>query len=397
MEGSGTIPTEAQVEILCRLIGFDTVSRNSNLALIAWIEGYLAEHGITSVRMPEASGQKAGLVATIGPAGVPGYALSGHTDVVPVEGQAWSGDPFTARVEAGRVIGRGAADMKGFVACMLAAVPEMVAKPLTRPITLVFSYDEEIGCQGVRPMLEQIARWPVRPLGCFVGEPTGMGVVTGHKHKLSKRAVVTGRTGHSSRAPEAVNAAEYAARLVAFVSDMGRRLAEEGPRDPLYDVPHTTAHVGRLQGGTQLNIVPHHAEFDFEFRAVAEDDPFALFAEVQDEAARLSAQMQAVAPEAGIRFEDHSHVPGLDTDWQSEIVRLAQRLSGIPEGRNAPAKVAYSTEGGLFETLAGIPAVVCGPGSIEQAHKADEYIEIAQLRACGALLSRLIAHCRGNA
>ncbi|MEO0993573.1 MAG: acetylornithine deacetylase [Pseudomonadota bacterium] len=376
-------------EILARLIGFDTVSARSNLDLIAWVESYLAEHGVASRRVPDETGAKASLIATIGPEDQPGWVLSGHTDVVPVEGQAWSSDPFEARVEGGRLYGRGAADMKGFLACALAAVPRAAAAPLTRPIHLAFSYDEEVGCVGVRPMLAEMAGWAVRPLGCIVGEPSEMQVITGHKHKLSKTVVVEGLTGHSSRAPEAVNAVEYAARLVAFISDLGRRLRANGPRDALYDVAHTTAHVGRLAGGTQLNIVPERCSFDFEFRAVPGDDPHALLAEVEAEAARLTAEMQAVAPETGIRFEPYSHIPGLETDPGAEIAVLVKRLAG----RNDHAKVAYSTEGGLFAEMAGVPAVICGPGSIREAHKPDEFIALSQLADCDAFLERLIAEC----
>ncbi|MEM1298609.1 MAG: acetylornithine deacetylase [Pseudomonadota bacterium] len=381
----------SSTDILAELIGFDTVSRNSNLELVAWVEDYLAGHGVTSRRIPDETGEKASLIATIGPLGVPGYVLSGHTDVVPVDGQDWSSDPFEAHVADGLLYGRGACDMKGYLACVLAAVPAMVAAPLAQPIHIAFSYDEEVGCTGVRPMLHEMADWDVTPAGCFVGEPTNMQVVTGHKHKISKRVVVRGRTGHSSLAPQAVNAAEYAARLVTFVSDMGRQLATSGARDELYDMPHTTAHVGRFTGGTQLNIVPHHAEFDFEFRAVGADDPVAMVEDVRAEADRLEAEMQAVDPETGIDFHPYSHVVGLDTEPEADITVLAKRLAG----RNDHAKVAYTTEGGLFADIAGIPTVICGPGSIEQAHKADEFIALAELEKCDRLLAALIAHCQG--
>ncbi len=380
---------ENAISILSTLIGFDTVSHKSNLELVSWVEDYLAQHGVSARRIHDDTGEKASLLATIGPVDVPGYVLSGHTDVVPVEGQAWTTDPFIARVLDGRLYGRGACDMKGYLACVLEAVPRMVAAELHQPLHIAFSYDEEVGCTGVRPMLHEMAAWHVRPAGCFVGEPTNMGVVTGHKHKISKRVVVHGRTGHSSLAPQAVNAVEYAARLVAHISDMGRGLASDGPRDPLYDVAHTTAHVGRMTGGTQLNIVPHHAEFDFEFRAVAGDDPEALVADVMAEARRIEADMQAVDPETRIDFLPYSHIVGLDTCPDAEIAVLAKRLAG----RNDHAKVAYTTEGGLFTDIAGIPTVVCGPGSIEQAHKADEFIALNELEKCGQFLDALIRNC----
>ncbi|MEM6624551.1 MAG: acetylornithine deacetylase [Pseudomonadota bacterium] len=377
-------------DILAQLISFDTVSARSNLPLIDWVEGFLAEHGVAARRIPDETGEKASLIATLGPSDAPGYVLSGHTDVVPVMGQDWSSDPFQARLEDGRLYGRGACDMKGYLACVLAAVPQMAAANLARPLHLAFSYDEEVGCTGVRPMLHQMADWPVQPAGCFVGEPTSMQVVTGHKHKISKRVVVRGRTGHSSLAPLAVNAAEYAARLITYVSDLGRDLAENGPSDALYDVGHTTAHVGRMTGGTQLNIVPHHAEFDFEFRAVPGDDPVELVAGVRAEADRLQARMQAIDPETGIDFYDYSHIAGLDTAPDAPITGLAKRLAG----RNDHAKVAYTTEGGLFTEIAGIPTVVCGPGSIEQAHKADEFIALSELDKCDRFLANLLDHCR---
>ncbi|MGF1502039.1 MAG: acetylornithine deacetylase [Paracoccaceae bacterium] len=383
-----TNPADSR-EILARLIGFDTVSNRSNLGLIDWVEGVLGDQGVSAERVWDASGEKAGLIATIGPPEVPGLVLSGHTDVVPVAGQDWTSDPFEARLAEGRLHGRGAADMKGFLACCLAAVPAMRAAPLARPIHLVFSWDEEVGCLGVRPMLARISEWAVRPAGCIVGEPTEMRVVIGHKHKLAKRVTVAGRAAHSSLAPEAVNAVEYAARLIAAISRIGRRLMAEGARDTLYDVAHTTAHVGTVEGGTALNIVPESCSFAFEFRAIAEDDPRTLLAEIEAEARRLEDEMRAVASEARIVFSDYSHIVGLDTAAEAEIVALAKRLAG----RNDHAKVAYTTEGGLFAE-GGISTVVCGPGSIAEAHRADEWIALDQLAACDRFLAGLIAHCR---
>jgi acetylornithine deacetylase len=386
---AGMSRLQKTTEILDALVGFDSTSRNSNLPVVAWIEDYLDRLGVVHERIPDQSGNKANLWATIGPAGPAGYILSGHTDVVPVDGQDWSNDPFRLTERGGRLYGRGATDMKGFLACCLAAVPEM--RQLARPIHLAFSHDEEVGCVGVRNLIAQLQARAVKPAGCFVGEPTGMNVVIGHKGKRSFRVSVRGRTCHSSLAPEGVNAVEFAARLIVVIRDMAERFARDGARDPLYDVPFTTTHTGVVQGGTALNIVPDLCRFDFEFRSIAADDVEALAGEVMAYSReRLEPQMQAIAPEAGISFEVISGFPGLDTPEAGEVVGLAKSLAG----RNDHGKVAYGTEGGLF-AQAGIPTVVIGPGSIEQAHKADEFIVASELAACGDFLDRLIAHCRG--
>jgi len=377
------------ISILEKLVAFDSVSSKSNLPIISWIEEYLASFGVPSTRVPNQTGDKASLYATIGPSDQSGYVLSGHTDVVPVEGQDWSSDPFMLELRDGLAFGRGTCDMKGFLACVLSALPAMQSARLKIPFILVFSYDEEVGCTGVRPLLAEMSQWPVLPRGCIVGEPTSMDVVIGHKEKLSKRVVVTGLTGHSALAPKAVNAAEYAARLVTAISDIGRRLATSGPRDDLYDVPHTTAHVGRFSAGTQLNIVPGHAEFDFEFRAVAADSTSALMAEVEDFARELEKQMQQIYKESRIEFLAYSEIPGLDTGAGDELVAMVKHIAG----RNSHGKVAFSTEAGLFDQMAGVTTIVCGPGSIAEAHKADEYISIDQLNSCDKFLLALIDHC----
>src|SRR5215471_13868740 len=288
------------ISVLESLVGFDTTSRNSNLALIGWVEGYLDRLGVGHARVPDETGTKANVWATIGPADKPGYILSGHTDVVPVDGQSWSSDPFRLAQRDGRLYGRGATDMKGFLACCLAAVPDMVARPLARPIHLAFSYDEEVGCVGVRGLISRLERAPVNPIGCFVGEPTEMNVVIGHKAKRSLRVTVHGKTCHSSLAPMGVNAVEYAARLIVKIREINDRLARSGARDPLYDVPHTTGHTGTVQGGTALNIVPDACISEFEFRPLAADDLESLVDEVTSYArGMLEPQMKAVAAGAG--------------------------------------------------------------------------------------------------
>jgi acetylornithine deacetylase len=377
------------IEILEALVGFDTTSRNSNLPLIDWTEGYLDRCGVAYERIPDQAGIKANIWATIGPADKPGYILSGHSDVVPVDGQSWASDPFRLSRRDGRLYGRGATDMKGFVACCLAAVPAIAARRLARPIHLAISYDEEVGCIGVRDIIARIEELPVKPAGCFVGEPSLMGVIIGHKSKRSLRVNVRGHTVHSSLAPQGVNAVEYAARLIARIRDISERLAREGARDPLYDVPFTTGHTGLVHGGTALNIVPDGCTFEFEFRAIGADDVNALVEEVVSYSREtLEPAMKAVAPETGITFEDRSGFPGLDTPAKDGVVELAKSLAGTREH----GKVSYGTEAGRF-SAAGIPSVVIGPGSIDQAHKADEFIAVSELEKCGVFIDRLIDHC----
>jgi acetylornithine deacetylase len=378
------------LEILSALLAFDTTSRNSNLELVEWVEGYLRTLGVPSERIYDETGRKANLWASIGPASMPGFMLSGHTDVVPVDGQDWSSDPFALREAGGRLYGRGACDMKGFLAVCLAAVQGMPEAALRAPVHLAFSYDEEVGCKGGRRLAEHLSRAPVRQRACFVGEPTSMGVVIGHKGKRTVRATVRGKTGHSALAPLAVNAVEHGARLVGEITRIADRLADEGPRDELYDVPHSTAHVGFMRGGVAVNIVPDHAEILFEFRTIGGVDPDALVAEVVRHAREvLEPRMHKVDPGAGFDFEVVSGFPGLDTPPEAEVVTLAKQLAG----QDRHSKVAFGTEAGLFDEIARIPTVVIGPGSIEQAHKADEWIALDQLHACAAFVDRLIERC----
>jgi acetylornithine deacetylase len=380
---------ERTKEVLEALVSFDTVSRNSNLDLIAWVEGYLDRLGVKHQRVYDETGQKSNLWATLGPADMPGYILSGHTDVVPVDDQTWTDSPFKLTERDGKLYGRGSTDMKGYVACCLAAVPDMLNASLKRPLHLAFSYDEEVGCWGVRRMIPKIVEGVAKPIACFVGEPTQMDVVIGHKGKRSFKVIVHGRTCHSSLAPLGVNAVEYAARVVAKIRDISDRLAKNGARDQLYDIPFTTGHTGYLHGGTALNIVPDIATFEFEFRLIAQDKSSDLAKEVLDYAKGvLEPEMKAVAPEAGFDFQDRSEFAGLDTAPDAEVTQLAKQLSG----RNSHSKVAYGTEAGLF-AAAGIPSVVIGPGSIDQAHKADEWIAVSELAKCGQFIDRLIAHC----
>lgn len=376
----------ASLEMIRRLVAMDTTSRNSNLGIIEYIGDYLGKLGVESRLVHDETGRKANLYATLGPTDKPGIALSGHTDVVPIDGQNWSSDPWTIAQREKRLFGRGTADMKSFLAVVLTSVPEMLRRKPTTPIHLIFSYDEEVGCVGVRRLLDMLADAPVRPLACIIGEPTEMKVIVGHKGKMSLRCHVRGRECHSSLAPQGVNAVEYAAEVIAYMRGMARRAAADGPFDENFDVAHTTVHTGTVHGGTALNIVPKDCSFDFEFRYVPGVAPESLLAEVQGFAeTKLLPQMQAIDPSAGFSWEPLSSFPGLDTPVDSDIVEFVKSLTGA----NSVSKVAFGTEAGLFQQT-GIPTVICGPGNIAQAHKPDEYIEIEQIALCEAFIGRLM-------
>lgn len=375
----------ASLDMLRRLVAMDTTSRNSNLELIGFIGDYLAKLGVESRLVHDESRHKANLYATLGPADKPGIALSGHTDVVPIDGQNWASDPWTITERDKRLFGRGTADMKSFIAVVLASVPELLRRKPKTPVHLIFSYDEEIGCVGVRRLLDMLRDAPVKPFACIIGEPTEMKVIVGHKGKMSLRCRVRGRECHSSLAPQGVNAVEYAAELIAHLRAMARRAAVDGPFDENFDVAHTTVHTGVVHGGTALNIVPKDCAFEFEFRYVPGVDPKALLAEIKGFAeVTLLPQMQAVDPASGFSWEPLSSFPGLDTPVDSEIVAFVKSLTGA----NSVSKVAFGTEAGLFHET-GIPTVICGPGSISQAHKPDEFIEIKQIELCEAFMHRL--------
>jgi acetylornithine deacetylase len=373
-------------DILARLLAFDTVSANPNRALIDHVQGLLAEHGIVAVLVPDASGGKANLYATVGPDGPGGVMLSGHTDVVPVDGQAWSVPPFAMTERDGRVYGRGAADMKGFVACAIAAMITASKRPLQTPLHLALSYDEEIGCMGVRSLIDLLAAAPHQPRFCIVGEPTSMQVATGHKGKIALRATFTGREGHSALAPMALNALHLAADFVGIVRGLQAEVAATGLKDGDYDVPYSTLHVGKMSGGVQVNIVPNHAVADFEIRSLAGEDTDALIAELETRAEALVAPLRADFPEAAIRIERQWDYPGLGTPTDAAVVNFVKSLTGA----NGTIKVAFGTEGGLFDARLGIPTVICGPGSMAQGHKPDEYVAVEQLDRCEAMLAALI-------
>jgi len=365
-------------------VGFDTTSHKSNLSLVRFVEDYLAQHGIASQLVPSADGAKASLYATIGPAAVPGVALSGHTDVVPVEGQSWTSDPFVLTERDGRLYGRGSADMKGFLACVLAAVPDLLRRQLAVPIHIAFSYDEEVGCIGVRPLIAELGRRFVRPRLVIVGEPTSMGVVDSHKGPVRWHIDIKGRAAHSSMAPLGVNAISVAGKLIAELARIEDEL-KAAPRDDRFDPPYATLQITRIDGGTATNIVPVSCQLDLDVRALPGVDVAAIDRRLHAFAHDACLpEMRRVAPEAGIDIAITNEVPPFAAGDASEAVALALHLAG----QNETHAVSYATEAGLFQA-AGSPAVVIGPGDIAQAHAADEWIAKDQLEKCMGFLARL--------
>lgn len=372
-------------EMLEQLVAFNTTSRESNLALIEFVGRYLTGLGVDYELIHNAEGSKANLYARLGPPGHGGVMLSGHSDVVPVDGQNWSVPPFALTERDGKLYGRGTADMKGFIACILAAIPHFLAQPLAQPLHLAISYDEEVGCLGVRTLLDALSARADKPAICLIGEPTELQPVLGHKGKLGVRCEVQGAACHSAYAPQGVNAIEYAAKLIHHLTLIGQRLAAPEHHDGRFDPPFTTVQTGLIQGGRALNIVPADCTFDFEVRTLPQDDAQEVARELESYAQReLLPAMHAVNRDAAIRFYPISSYPGLYTAAQSAAARLVAHLTGSEKF----STVAFGTEGGLFHQ-SGIPSVICGPGSMAQGHKPDEFITIEQLNACDALLRRL--------
>ena len=373
-------------DMLARLVSFDTTSRNSNLELIGFVRAWFDELGVPYRVSLDETGQKANLHAVIGPQAAGGIALSGHVDTVPVDGQNWSSDPFTLRPsDDGKLYARGAADMKGFVAACLAAVPDFQAMGLQRPLHLFISYDEEIGCQGAQRLIRDLSESGLRPALCLVGEPSGMKPILAHKGKLNVVVRVRGKPGHSSEPGRGVNAVQAAAEAIAWVAAEARRLAAEGPFDAGFDPPHTTIHVGTVSGGTILNIIPERAEFTMEWRNIPGDDPQAALARMQAHIAEtIEPAMKAVDPACGFSYEIDLRMPGMALAADHELTALVRGLTGA----NATGKVSYGTEGGFYQE-AGIPTIICGPGHIAQAHQPDEWIARAQLDACDDFIRRL--------
>jgi acetylornithine deacetylase len=374
------------VSILARLVGFPTISPDSNLSLIDYMAEFLDAYGITSATVLSEDGIKANFHATIGPADQPGVVLSGHTDVVPSAGQAWLADPFVLRVTEDRAIGRGAVDMKGFIACALRCAALASNRQLRRPLILAFSHDEEIGCVGVRRLLPALAKLPALPLLCIVGEPTDMGVVTAHKGKVMGQIHCTGLEGHSSEPDKGVNAIHLAGEMIAASRAVQSRFSQVPYRDATFNVPYSTLHIGRIHGGTGVNIIPRDCVIDFEIRNLPSVDPQPMLQALADDADRIVEPYRHRAEQVGVQINIHNEYPGLDIDDQHPVVGFVQTLCGIPGTR----KVAYGTEAGLFCNELGLPTVVCGPGSVDQAHKPEEFVTLSQLHACDVFLERLL-------
>lgn len=375
------------LEILKRLIAFDTVSSEPNMALIEYVRELLASKGIESLIVKDETGKKANLFASTGPRDVPGVLLSGHTDVVPAAGQAWTMPPFQATLRDGRIYGRGTCDMKGFIALAIDAMLDAADMTLMRPLQLALSHDEEIGCVGVRRLLDVLHLAPVRPFLCVVGEPTLMQFAVGHKGKASYRTFCRGQEAHSSLAPRAVNAIHLASDFIAELRKSQKQIEQQGARDEGYDIPYSTVHIGRIDGGKALNIVPNLCTMEFEYRNLPGDNPDALLEQLRERAEVLVRKARQLSGVADIEIEVMNEYPALETHPSVEAVRL---LHAFAEPGTQHIKVSYGTEGGLFAGRLNVPVVVCGPGSIEQAHKPDEFIDESQMDAGERFLQSLL-------
>ncbi|CAM2145676.1 acetylornithine deacetylase [Pararobbsia alpina] len=372
-----------------RLIAFNTVSRESNLGLIETVRDHLKSSGIDSTLTYDAGRNKANLFATLPAANGAtqgGVVLSGHTDVVPVDGQDWESDPFSPVIRDGKLYGRGSCDMKGYIGVVLTALPDLLQTRLDKPVHFAFSYDEEIGCVGAPSMIEELQARGVRPDGCIVGEPTSMRPIVAHKSISSYRCCVKGHAVHSSLTPRGVNAIEYAARLICQIRDIADALKREGPFDEAFDVPFSTSSVGTIHGGIAVNTVPALCEFVFEYRTLPAVDSSKIIEQIEAYARDvLEPEMRKIVPHAAIEFTRRSSSPALEASEQDAITQLVRGLTANRETH----KVAYGTEAGLFQR-AGIPSVICGPGDIEQAHKPNEFVSLEQIVLCETFIQKLI-------
>jgi acetylornithine deacetylase len=383
------VPSAESRAMIERLIGFNTVSRDSNLGLIEWVRDYLQGLGASTRLTHDASGRKANLFATLGDAKKPGLILSGHTDVVPIDGQDWDTDPFLATERDGKLYARGSADMKGFIGIVLAQAPKFVAAlnegHLDAPLHYALSYDEEVGCLGVRGLIEDLEANGIRPAGCVVGEPTSMQPIIAHKGTHRFRCTVHGREAHSSYVTHGVNAIEYAARLVVYIRQLADRLAQIERRDYGFTVPYSTLSTGLIQGGIAANVVPKECVFQFDMRTLPQASPDALYREIRAYAEELAREMQAIDETSGIELRWMSQTVGLAAAETDAIVQWAMRLSDS----GSVGKVSYGTEAGLFQKM-GVPTVICGPGDIAQAHRPNEFVALEQLARCESFVERII-------
>ena len=386
---NGSQPSAASRAMIERLIAFNTVSRDSNLGLIEWVRDYLVKLGAVTRLTHDATGKKANLFATLGDSPKPGLILSGHTDVVPVDGQNWDTDPFLAVERDGKLFARGSADMKGFIGIVLAQAPKFVAalddNRLDAPLHYSLSYDEEVGCIGVRGLIRDLEENHIRPAGCVVGEPTSMQPIIAHKGTHRFRCKVQGREAHSSYVTHGVNAIEYAARLVVFIRQIANRLAQLETRDYGFTVPYSTLSTGLIQGGIAANVVPKECVFQFDMRTLPNTSPESLYQEIRAHAEVLASEMHAVDEKSGIHLEWLSQTAGLAAAETDAIVQWAMQLSRNPQA----GKVSYGTEAGLFQKM-GVPTVICGPGDIAQAHRPNEFVTLEQLAQCEKFVDRIL-------
>ncbi len=375
------------LDLLQDLVAFDTTSRHSNLELIEYVIAHLESHQIPFELTHREDRKKANLFATLGDSNAPGIVLSGHTDVVPVDGQDWSSDPFQTEVRGSRLYGRGVTDMKGFVALCLSRVEHILQADLPIPIHLAFSYDEEVGCLGVPKLLDRLKHRSVQPKACIVGEPTNLYPVRAHKGMFFKRCHVHGKSAHSSLVDQGVNAVTVAAKIITKVDQIQQHIVKNGPFDETFDPPYTSLHCGVIHGGTVNNIIPSHCQFDFEIRALPDEQPEKLFEELRAYIdAEILPNMQAIDQKTGIEWQNLAEFPSMNTLQDDPIIKLVSEILGI---ESLAGKVSYGTEGGHFQKH-GIPTVICGPGNIEQAHKPDEFIELEQIEKGGQFLDNLI-------
>ncbi|HUE09389.1 MAG TPA: acetylornithine deacetylase [Steroidobacteraceae bacterium] len=384
-----SVPSAAARSMIERLIAFNTVSRDSNMGLIEWVRDYLTKLGATTRLTHDASGKKANLFATLGDSKKPGLILSGHTDVVPVDGQNWDTDPFAAIERDGKLFARGSADMKGFIGIALTQAPKFLAalnaNRLDAPLHYALSYDEEVGCLGVRGLIADLEENGIRPAGCVVGEPTSMQPIIAHKGTHRFRCAVRGREAHSSYVTHGVNAIEYAARLVVYIRQIADRLAQFEQRDNGFTVPYTTLSTGLIRGGIAANVIPKDCEFQFDMRTLPQASPDALYQEIRAYAEALTREMQAIDSQAGIDLVWSAQTVGLAASESDAIVQWAMRLS-----RNSQVgKVSYGTEAGLFQQM-GVPTVICGPGDIAEAHRPNEFVALEQLAQCESFMNRIL-------
>ena len=378
------------IEILKKLVSFDTTSFKSNLDLIKFIENYLNDLNIKSELIYDETKNKANLFTTIGPNLQGGIVLSGHTDVVPITKQNWTSDPFILTERDDKLFGRGSSDMKGFIAIVLSRVSDMVEKKLKKPIHLAFSYDEEIGCVGVHSLLDLIKKKSINPEFCIVGEPTSMEMVIGHKGKHAYDVKVDGLSCHSGQAPNGVNAINYASKLINYIEEINKEKSIKGPFDNDYEIPYSTLHTGLIKGGTILNIVPKLCQFEFEIRHLAEDDPLEIIQRIKQYTEELLIkEMHNISSTTNIEINEKINYPGLNISESISPVKQVKELLG----KSSHKKVVFGTEGGLFKRELNLPTIICGPGSIDQAHKPDEFISIQQIEKGGTFIDKLINNC----